>query len=83
VPFEVELSELAAAKFKKLDAPVRKRIGTALQRAAANPARHFKRLTGVQAYTLRVGDWRVIADIDVDREVIHVLTLGHRSTIYG
>lgn len=80
--FEIELTELAAAKFRKLDAPVRMRIGAALQRAAANPARHFKRLTGVQAYTLRVGDWRVIADIDEEREIVHVLTIGHRSGVY-
>lgn len=81
--FDVELSELAAEKFRKLDAPVRKRIGATLTRAAADPSRHFKRLTAVEAYTLRVGDWRVIADIAWEEQIIYVLTLGHRSTVYG
>ena len=81
--FDVEFSELAAAKFRKLDEPVRKRIGAALLHAAENPGSHFKRLTGVQAYTLRIGDLRGIADIDVERQTLYVLTLGHRSTVYG
>lgn len=83
MPFDVELSEVAATKFRKLDAPVRKRIGAALLRAAENPDRYFKRFTGIEGYTLRVGDWRVIADIDHENEIVYVLTLGHRSTVYG
>lgn len=83
MPFEVELSELSAGKFAKLDATVRGRIGKALLRAAKDPRRHFKRLTGVDAYSLRIGDWRVIADIDWNSETVYVLTLGHRSTVYG
>ncbi len=40
-------------------------------------------MTSVQAYKLRVGNYRVIVDIRWDDEVLYVLTVGHRSVIYG
>jgi mRNA interferase RelE/StbE len=34
-------------------------------------------------YRFRVGDYRVICDIEIDRLRILVVTLGHRREIYG
>jgi len=31
---------------------------------------------------LRVGDYRIILDVDWEKEVLIVLTLGHRGTAY-
>jgi len=78
----VEFSELAAEKFRKLDRSVRDRIARKLRDTAEDPRRFLTRLASVEAYRLRVGDHRVIVDVDWDREIIHVLTLGHRSTVY-
>jgi mRNA interferase RelE/StbE len=78
----VEFSELAAEKFRKLDRSVRDRIARKLRDTAEDPRRFLTRLASVEAYRLRVGDYRVIVDVDWDREIIHVLTLGHRSTVY-
>lgn len=83
MPFRVEFSELAAARFRKLDGPVKARLAAKLRLVAKDPARHLKRLTGIRAFTLRVGDWRILLDVDWDGEVLYVLTLGHRSNIYG
>ena len=78
----MEFSELAAEKFRKLDRSVRERIAKKLHDVAEDPRRYLTRLASVEAYRLRVGDYRVIVDVDWDREVVHVLTLGHRSTVY-
>lgn len=78
----MEFSELAAEKFRKLDRSVRDRIARKLREIAQDPRRFLTRLASVEAYRLRVGDYRVIVDVDWDREIIHVLTLGHRSTVY-
>ncbi len=78
----MEFSELAAAKFRKLDRPVREHIAKKLHDVAGDPRRHLTRLASVDAYRLRVGDYRVIVDVDWEREIVHVLTLGHRSTVY-
>lgn len=82
-PFEIELTELARTKLRKLETPTRDRIVRKLKQAAENPARSLERLSSVESYKLRVGDYRVIVDIDWDRRVLFVLTLGHRSVIYG
>lgn len=78
----MEFSELAAEKFRKLDRSVRDRIARKLREIAQDPRRFLNRIASVEAYRLRVGDYRVIVDVDWDREIIHVLTLGHRSTVY-
>ncbi len=78
----MDFSELAAAKFRKLDRPVRERIAKKLHDVAKDPRRYLTRLATVQAYRLRVGVYRVIVDVDWEREMVHVLTLGHRSAVY-
>jgi len=40
------------------------------------------RLKGSERCRLRVGEYRVIYRFDVDRNVIHLLALGHRREIY-
>jgi mRNA interferase RelE/StbE len=35
-----------------------------------------------ELYKLRVGDWRVIYDVDYDKKIITVHKVGHRSEIY-
>jgi mRNA interferase RelE/StbE len=82
-PFRVELTELAADKLRNLDRVARERIRRKLEQAAYDPSRFLERLTSVESYRLRVGDYRVIVDVDWKRQVLSVLTLGHRSTIYG
>jgi mRNA interferase RelE/StbE len=79
----VEFSTLAATEFRKLDRAVRDRIARKLQAIAVDPARYLIRLRSVEAYKLRVGDYRAIVDADGRRKVLYVLSVGHRSTVYG
>ena len=65
-----------------MDRPVRDRIARKLQIVGGNPARYLTRLSSVEAYKLRVGDYRAIVDVDWQREVLYVLSVGHRSTVY-
>lgn len=78
----MEFSELAAEKFRKLERRERDRIAKKLRAAAEDPRRFLTRLSSVEAYKVRVGDYRIIVDVDWERETFHVLTLGHRSTVY-
>ena len=82
MPFRVEFTELAADKFRKLDKTTQDRIVKKLREVAENPKRHVTSLRSIGAFKIRVGDYRLIADIDWMEEVVYVLTLGHRSTIY-
>jgi len=61
---------------------VKERIARKLDDAAGDPKRFLSRLSSVEAYNLRVREYRVILDVDWDLKRLIVLTLGHRSTIY-
>ena len=40
------------------------------------------RLTGLDCYRVRIGDYRVAYDFDVVQGVIYLLAVGHRSGVY-
>lgn len=46
------------------------------------PAIASRKLKGREGYRLRVGDYRVIYDIDDEEEIVSVLDVGHRQGIY-
>ena len=82
--YRVEFSRLAKEKFDGLDESIKKRIFRKLREieSSDNPYRFFEPLKGTSARKARVGDYRIIADIDRKNKVIYVLTLGHRREIY-
>jgi mRNA interferase RelE/StbE len=41
-----------------------------------------RKLTGRPAWRIRVGDYRVIYEIDDDNSTVLVVSLGHRSDVY-
>ena len=61
---------------------MRERIAAKLRQAAEDPAHHLSRLSSVEAYKLRVGDYRVIIDADWGGKILQVVALGHRITSY-
>jgi mRNA interferase RelE/StbE len=80
--FEIEYSEESLFQLKGLDIPVAKRIIQKIESTRTDPHRFFVRLVGRTEYKLRVGDYRVIADIEENRRVIVIRSLGHRRNIY-
>ena len=76
-------SEPAERALKKLDRPVAKRIYEAVGRLAEDPIRNVIRLVNSPYYRLRVGDYRVIFDLQADLMRILVVKVGHRKSIYG
>jgi mRNA interferase RelE/StbE len=41
-----------------------------------------QRLQGIEAFKLRVGDYRIIYQFDLERSILYLITLGHRREIY-
>ena len=66
----------------KLDPAVRDRIGKTLLRYKEDPLKYARKLTDPKlgGYRFRIGDYRVIFDIEGDEIV--VLRVGHRKEIY-
>ncbi len=76
-------SETAAKQLKKLPKDIQERIIIALERLRIRPEScDIKKLVGMPGYRFRVGDYRVIFDLEKDKLLIFVLELGHRRNIY-
>ncbi len=82
----IEYTETARKQLKKLDKTMQKRILDYMDEVALleNPRSRGKALVenmrGLWRY--RVGDYRVICEIQESRIIISVLKIGHRKNIY-
>lgn len=80
--YEVIFDEKAIESLEKLEYKIKERIFKKIISTKEKPFRYFERLTKRNEYKLRVGDYRVIADIDEKSKKIKVLFIGHRKNIY-
>ena len=78
VTFDTEAIEFLS----KLPPKIKERIFNKIISTKENPFHYFERLTGRTDYKLRVGDYRVIADISQKNKTIQVTLIGHRKNIY-
>ena len=72
----------AVHNLDKLDWQIKERIWDKLQECKENPFRFLKYLIEMNVFCLRVGDYRVLIDIDRNLKLIRVLKLGLRKNIY-
>jgi len=82
MPFEIIWSNSAIKELKKIDRLIAKRIYDAVGKLREDPYRNIKKLTNSNYFRLRVGDYRVIMDINENQLRILVIKVGHRKTIY-
>ena len=80
--YEIIISPTALKQLEKLENSIKIRILNTLERIKIRPEAYIKRLVGVNAFSLRVGDYRVIMDIDNNKLIILILKIGHRKNIY-
>lgn len=80
--YELGFDEAALKQLEKLPRDTRRRIFEKLQQTKEHPHHYFDRMINVDAYKLRVGDYRIIADIDDTTIVILVLYVAHRRNVY-
>lgn len=85
--WRIELTASAEKSLSKLDRTAAKRITTFLRERVASadhPRSSGKALAGQLAglWRYRVGDYRVICQIEDGKLLILVVTIGHRGDIY-
>jgi mRNA interferase RelE/StbE len=81
----IEYTREAAKALAKMPRNVRERVTSGIEALARDPfgAANVKALVGQPGYRLRVGDWRVIYDVDSGRVVVRVLRIAPRGGVYG
>ncbi len=80
--YRLAYTRRAERDIEGLDPHTKERLGKVLLRYAEDPLNHAERLTESElgSYRFRVGDYRVI--FDLEGEEIVVLRVGHRREIY-
>ena len=73
--------------FRKLDPSVQKLVASYIKHnleETDNPRRHGKPLIGDKKglWRYRIGNYRLIAEIQDDKLIVLMLTFGHRSDVY-
>lgn len=85
--YKVEYTEQAIKELRKIDKHTQFFILAWIEKNLVdceNPRQHGKGLTANSSglWRYRVGDYRIIAEIEDDKVIILVLTVGHRREVY-
>lgn len=82
--YRVEVHASVVKTLRKMDPPVARRLYAAVHALADNPrpAAATALVGGDGQMRLRVGDYRVIYEIEDDRLLVLVLHLAHRREVY-
>lgn len=80
--YEIIFSQKAKKQLFRLEKVIQGRIISALERIRIRPEAYITKLVGDPGYKLRVGDYRIIMDIERTKLLILVIKIGHRRDIY-
>ena len=80
--YRIVWSIQASKQLESLDRSVAKRIHEKVGQLYQNPERYVEKIVRNPYYRLRVGDYRVILDIQNEMVRILILKVGHRSNVY-
>lgn len=83
--WQVDFTPAARREFDRLDGSIQKRISTKIDELE----QHGPSILGVKKlqltdrlYRVRVGDWRIVYQVDFGRATITIAHIAHRSQAY-
>jgi len=83
VEYRIEFAQRAARDFLKLSPEVQRRVGSKVDSLAADPRPPgCEKLSGIDAYRIRSGDYRVVYLVDDVAQIVTIARVGHRRDIY-
>lgn len=80
--YEIIFTPNAEKFFLKLEKSIQERILAKLERIRIRPGAFLEKLVGDRAFKLRVGNYRILIDLDQGNLIILVIKIGHRRNIY-
>jgi mRNA interferase RelE/StbE len=81
--YEVILSNRAEKRLSRLRAGEYERVLRAVMSLAEDPRpRNCHKLQGREGWRIRVGDYRVIYEVDDTAQEVLVVAIGHRKDVY-
>jgi len=81
--FEIYATKRFLKEFKKLDSEVQKRIKNKIAELKENPTLGIPLTAQFKGkWKLRIGNYRIIYEIDYKANRIFLLAIGHRENVY-
>ncbi len=81
--YRIVISKRAKSDLANVQQRDRIRIEQSLYLLSQNPIPpKSKKLTGLEARRVRVGDYRIVYEIIQEQLVVYVIRVGHRSDVY-
>jgi len=67
---------------RKLPRDLSKRIVYKVKEIRSDPFHYLEHFEGKDYYKFRVGDYRLLIDVDIKNKILFVRVLGHRKNVY-
>ena len=83
MPFSIYFTDNSGKEFGRLDKTIQERIKAKLEKASSSPMLFVKRLKGVELFSLRAGNYRVILNIEWTSRKITVMKISLRKNVYN
>ncbi len=81
--YKVQVLKNIKKNLADLHPEIYKRITKALKTLEENPKLQSSlKLSGRDGYRLRIGDYRIIYEIDEVNKIVTILDIGHRKDVY-
>jgi mRNA interferase RelE/StbE len=81
--YQVNLPKTVQKQLNKLPQQLKQRILKAIIQLQQEPRPiNSLQMKGSQGYRLRIGDYRILYDIDESQQVVNMRRIGHRREIY-
>jgi mRNA interferase RelE/StbE len=80
--YSIEWKPKSFKFLEKLQEDVALRILNKLDLVMEDPFRFLEHYEGEKLYKLRIGDYRALIDVDVERKILFVQVLDKRGRIY-
>lgn len=81
--YQIKLKKSAEKEYLALEELTKHRIKSAILDLANNPKPNgYKKLQNKDGYRIRVGDYRILYNIEITVEIIEIYAIGHRRDIY-
>ncbi len=81
--YELKFDKKAINFLNKLGEKDKGRIWNKLQECKRDPFRYLKHLENIEGYKLRVGEYRIILDVEKTIKILNIVKIGRRKNIYN
>jgi len=80
--YNITWDEKAREFLRKIHPPDAQRIIKKVNSIVDEPFHYLEILVDIKSYKLRVGDYRILIDVEENKRILSVVLIGHRKDIY-